>query len=340
MHSKVTLADVAAAAGVSKMTASRAMRGAKDVSPKTVERVRKIAAELGYMGNYVAASLANNRTDLIGVVVPSLSNIVFSEVMSGIEDAIAGSGLQPFFGVTGYDPEREYQLVRKMLSWRPAGLIVTGLDQDNQIRELLSATSAPVVQIMDTDGDPVDLCVGFSQTAAGAGMAEMLLTEGRTRFGYVGCALDRDTRAAKRYLGYKTALQSAGITRVPEAVRNARSSVADGKALTADLLTQHPDLDVIYYSNDDLAIGGLFHCMETGISVPERLILAGFNGLDLTASLPAPIATTRTSRRDIGIEAAKSILKRHASAGSSPEPTLKTVEIQHVMDARLSITSI
>lgn len=339
MHSKVTLADVAAAAGVSKMTASRAMRGAKDVSPKTVERVRKIAADLGYMGNHVAASLANNRTDLIGVVVPSLSNIVFSEVMSGIEDAIAGTGLQPFFGVTGYDPEREYLLVRQMLSWRPAGLIVTGLDQDSQTRELLKASTTPIVQIMDTDGAPVDLCVGFSQSAAGAGMADLLLSEGRQRFGYVGCALDRDTRAAKRHQGYKAALEAADKPVMAEAIKEARSSVADGKALTADLLTRCPDLDAIYYSNDDLAIGGLFHCMEAGIAVPDRVIVAGFNGLDLTSSLPAPIATTRTSRRDIGIEAAKAILRRHDPSYNANDKKLKTVAIQHVIDARLSVTS-
>lgn len=339
MHSKVTLADVAAAAGVSKMTASRAMRGAKDVSAKTVERVRKIAADLGYMGNHVAASLANNRTDLIGVVVPSLSNIVFSEVMSGIEDAIAGTGLQPFFGVTGYDPEREYLLVRQMLSWRPAGLIVTGLDQDSQTRDLLRASTAPVVQIMDTDGDPVDMCVGFSQSAAGAGMADLLLAEGRKKFGYAGCALDRDTRAAKRYQGYKAALDAAGKSITVEAVRGEGSSVAAGKALTADLLRTAPDLDAIYYSNDDLAIGGLFHCMEAQIPVPDQLILAGFNGLDLTTSLPAPIATTRTSRRDIGKEAAKAILSRHEQTSATEGKCLKTVAIQHVIDARIPVTA-
>lgn len=338
MHSKVTLADVAAAAGVSKMTASRAMRGAKDVSPKTVERVRKIAADLGYMGNHVAASLANNRTDLIGVVVPSLSNIVFSEVMSGIEDAIAGTGLQPFFGVTGYDPEREYLLVRQMLSWRPAGLIVTGLDQDSQTRDLLQASTAPVVQIMDTDGTAADMCVGFSQREAGAGMADLLITQGRKQFGYVGCALDRDTRAIKRRDGYLESLAKSGFVQVPQQTSTERSSVAAGKAMTAELLSAHPTLDAIYYSNDDLAIGGVFHCMEQSIPVPEQLILAGFNGLDLVASLPAPIATTRTSRRDIGTAAAKAILSRLATEGSN-DPLLKTVPIQHVIDARRTFTA-
>ncbi|MEY8881880.1 LacI family DNA-binding transcriptional regulator [Donghicola sp. XS_ASV15] len=338
MHSKVTLADVAAAAGVSKMTASRAMRGAKDVSPKTVERVRKIAADLGYMGNHVAASLANSRTDLIGVVVPSLSNIVFSEVMSGIEDAIAGTGLQPFFGVTGYDPEREYLLVRQMLSWRPAGLIVTGLDQDAQTRALLKAATLPVVQIMDTDGAAVDLCVGFSQHEAGAGMADLLIKQDRKRFGYVGCALDRDTRAIKRRDGYLNTLAKNGITEVPQQTSTERSSVAAGKTMTAALLAAHPSLDVIYYSNDDLAIGGAFHCMERHIRVPDQVILAGFNGLDLVASLPTPIATTRTSRRDIGTAAAKAILSRHGTKVAN-DPLLKTVPIQHVIDARQTVTA-
>lgn len=339
MQSKVTLADVAAAAGVSKMTASRAMRGARDVSPKTVERIRRIAAELGYMANHVAASLANNRSDLIGVVVPSLSNIVFSEVMSGIEDAIAGSGLQPFFGVTGYDPDREYRIVRQMLSWQPAGMIVTGLDQDELTMQMLRSAPLPIVQIMDTDGDPVDMCVGFSQREAGAGMARMLLKAGRRRFGYVGCGLDRDTRGAKRRAGFLETLAAQGITDVPERIVGGLSSVAAGKAMTAEILHHHPDLDAIYYSNDDVAMGGLFHCMEAGIPIPDRLTIAGFNGVDISASLPAPMATTRTARREMGAAAAEAILSRQNRGTKSTGAALRTLEVHHVMDARLSVTT-
>lgn len=310
MPRKVTLADVAAAAGVSKMTASRAMRGAKDVSQKNLDKVRKAAQDIGYVGNHVAASLSNNRSDLIGVVVPSLSNIVFSEVMSGIERAIDGTGFQPVFGVTDYDTEKEYDIVRRMLSWRPAGLIVTGLDQSEATLRLLQEDSLPVVQIMDTDGTPVDVSVGFSQDNAAEEMAKALVAAGRRRIGYVGCNLDHDTRAARRRVRFSQTLEALGHPLAGEEIAEGMSSVAAGRWLTSALLARHPDLDCIYYSNDDMAAGGLFHCMAYNIKVSEKLMLAGFNGLDLLTSLPAPIATTRTPRDQIGRCAAEAILER------------------------------
>ena len=127
---RVTLADVAAAARVSKMTASRALRGAGDVSKRNVEKVLQAAKDIGYVGNTLASSLSGQRSDLIGVVVPSLVNSVFAEVLAGIAEGMDGSGLQPVFGITDYDTDKEYRAVRNMLSWSPAGLIVTDLDQD------------------------------------------------------------------------------------------------------------------------------------------------------------------------------------------------------------------
>lgn len=308
MSAKVTLADVAAAAGVSKMTASRALRGAKDVSQANIARVRQAAQDIGYLGNHMAASLSASQSDLVGVVVPSLSNIVFAEVMAGIEQGLAGTNLQPLFGVTDYDPAREQAIIRNMLSWRPAGLIVTGLDQMPETRTLLANATAPVVQILDTDGDAVDLCVGFSQHDAGAEMGRALIAAGRRRFGYVGCALGRDTRAAKRYAGFRDAV---GDALVATELSDLPSSVAEGRRMTADLL--QTGVDAIYFSNDDVAAGGLFHCIAAGITVPDQVMLAGFNGIDLLDSLPFPIATTRTPRRDIGITAAKAIITAPAT---------------------------
>ena len=172
------MADVARVAGVSKMTASRALRGAGDVSKSNVDNVRKAAKEIGYVGNHLATSLSNQRSDLIGVVVPSLQNIVFAEVLSGIAEAIAGSEIQAVFGVTDYDPDKEYDVIRKMLSWNPAGLIVTGLDQPDDTRRLLKDADLPVVQIMDVDGSPIDACVGLSHHSAGKAMAEALIDVG------------------------------------------------------------------------------------------------------------------------------------------------------------------
>ncbi|MEL7528589.1 MAG: LacI family DNA-binding transcriptional regulator [Pseudomonadota bacterium] len=308
---RITLAEVAMAAGVSKMTASRALRGAGDVSTKNIDKVRQAAREMGYVGNHLASSLSGQRSSLIGVIVPSMANIVFAEVLAGIAEGIEGSGLQPVFGVTDYDLEKEYDVIRNMLSWNPAGLIVTGLDQSGDARQLLQNAKIPVVQIMDLDGDPVDACVGFSQHAAGGEMAEALLGLGRKRIGYVGCGLNADFRARKRFDGFRDALARGGLEVASSRISEDLSTVKAGRELTAQILKDRPDLDCIYYSNDDLAAGGAFHCISAGLSVPGDLLLAGFNGLEFVKSLPVAIATSLTPRREIGKAAAEIVLGSH-----------------------------
>lgn len=290
------------------MTASRALRGAGDVSYSNTEKVRQAARKIGYVGNHLASSLSGQRSDLIGVVVPSMANIVFAEVLAGIAEAIEGSGIQPVFGVTDYDLDKEYDVIRNMLSWNPTGLIVTGLDQSDDARRLLKNANIPVVQIMDMDGTPVDVCVGFSHRTAGMAMAEALLEIGRTRFAYIGCGLDTDFRAKKRFDGFTRALLQAGLNVVTTRISEGPSKVQAGREMTAQVLKDHPEVDCIYFSNDDLAAGGAFHCIAAGIAVPDTITLAGFNGLDFIESLPVKIMTSRTPRREIGRTAARLIV--------------------------------
>lgn len=322
MNKNKTLKDVAAAAGVSKMTASRALRRDKDVSEANIEKVRQAARDIGYIGNHLAASFANKRTDLIGVVVPAMTNVVFPQVLSGVSEALAGSGFQPVFGVTDYDDEKEYEILRNMLSWRPAGLILTGLDQPANTLKLLENTDIPIVQMMDSDGSPVDNCVGFSQTLAGRDMAMAILSSGRKRIGYIG---KKDTRAAKRRSGFLSALADHGIGYHAERLFDGPSSVEMGRRLAEDLIATERNLDCIYFSNDDLALGCLGFCLERGIDLPETLTLVGFNGLELLNAFPGKIATSRTSRQEIGRIAAEIVLSSLELRGQT-DP--KTVIIQ------------
>lgn len=314
---KPTLDEVARRAGVSKMTASRALRNAGDVSRESAARVRAAAAELGYLPNLLALSLSARHTNLIGVVVPSMANIVYPEVVSGISAALEGTPMQAVFGISDYDETREHDIIRNMLSWQPAAMIVTGLDQPPQTLKLLKDAGIPIVQIMDVDGAPLDFNVGLSHTDAGAQMARRLVAAGRRRFAYVGSALGRDARATRRKRGFEAVLAEHGLGLRAEAVGDGISSTGLGKALTETLLAAGHDLDCIYYSNDDMAAGGLFACMERAIAVPGRLLIAGFNGLDLADALPVRIATARSPRRQMGRTAAEIALK--AIAGEAAD---------------------
>ncbi|WP_267548830.1 LacI family DNA-binding transcriptional regulator [Rhizobium rhizogenes] len=310
---KPTLEEVAIEAGVSKMTASRALRRAGDVSSETRDRVLEVARRLSYVGNRLALSLSSQRTNLVAVVVPSMSNIVFPEVLAGISAGLDGSGMQAVFGICDYDVAKERAIIRDMLSWQPCAIIVTGLDQPEETVKLLKHADIPVIQLMDLDGTPIDFNVGLSHGEAGADMARALIAVGRQRFGYVGSALDKDLRAGKRKAGFERVLREHGLHFVEQAIDDAFSSIALGKLLTIAMLAAVPDLDCIYYSNDDMASGGLFACMELGVAVPEKILIAGFNGLDLVNSLPSQIATSRSPRRAIGEVAAQ--LVRRAVAG-------------------------
>ncbi|SMF59057.1 LacI family transcriptional regulator, gluconate utilization system Gnt-I transcriptional repressor [Xaviernesmea oryzae] len=328
---KSTLEEVAAAAGVSKMTASRALRGTSDVSKDTREKVLLAAERLSYVGNRLALSLSSQRTNLVAVVVPSMSNIVFPEVLTGISVGLEGSGMQAVFGISDYDVAKERDIIRDMLSWQPAAIIVTGLDQPEDTVRMLQKATIPVIQIMDLDGTPVDFNVGLSHGKAGEDMARALLAAGRRRLGYVGSALDRDLRAGKRKAGFERVLKQNGLAFVEQQIDSAFSSIALGKRLTDTLLAAVPDLDCIYYSNDDMATGGLFACMELGLPVPQRILIAGFNGLDLANALPTRIATSRSPRRMIGEVAAK--LAREAIAepdGEQPKTIVFTPEISGI----------
>ncbi|NBO20653.1 MAG: LacI family transcriptional regulator, partial [Rhodobacteraceae bacterium] len=178
--------DVSEASGVSEMTVSRVLRNRGDVSDTTRERVLQAARSLGYVPNKIAGALASQRVNLVGVVIPSLSNMVFPEVMTGISDMLEDTGLQPVVGVTNYQPDREDSVIYEMLSWRPTGMIVAGLEHSDAARAMLAQAGIPIVEIMDVDGAAVDSAVGISHRRAGRQMAEAILAAGYRRIAFLG----------------------------------------------------------------------------------------------------------------------------------------------------------
>ncbi len=163
----LTLRDVSEASGVSEMTVSRVLRNRGEVSDATREKVLQAAKRLGYVPNKIAGALASQRVNLVAVIIPSLSNMVFPEVMMGISDVLEGTALQPVVGVTNYRPEREEAVLYEMLSWRPSGVIIAGLEHSEASSAMLRAAGIPIVEIMDVDGEPVDSMVGISHRRAG-----------------------------------------------------------------------------------------------------------------------------------------------------------------------------
>ncbi|PIE09881.1 MAG: LacI family transcriptional regulator [Rhodobacterales bacterium] len=319
-HRPLTLRDVSEASGVSEMTVSRVLRKRGDVSDATRAKVLEAAKRLGYVPNKIAGALASQRVNLVAVIIPSMSNMVFPEVMTGISRTLEDTDLQPVVGITDYLPEKEEKVLYEMLSWRPSGVIIAGLEHSDAARAMLKASGIPVVEIMDVDGTPVDSMVGISHRTAGQKMGEAIAAAGYKRIAFLGTKMPLDHRARKRFEGFTQALAKAGIEVADQEFYQGGSALAKGREMTQTVLSRTPDLDFIYYSNDMIGAGGLLYLREQGIDIPGQIGLAGFNGVELLQGLPLRLATMDACRLEIGKKAAEIILTRASENATASGP--------------------
>ena len=295
------------------MTVSRVLRNRGDVSPSTRARVLAAAQRLGYVPNKIAGALASQRVNLVAVIIPSLSNLVFPDVLGGISEELEDTGLQPVVGVTKYSPKREETILYEMLSWRPSGVIIAGLEHTDAARAMLQNAGIPIVEIMDVDGPHVDAVVGISHRRAGREMARAIVAAGYRKIGFLGTKMPDDHRARKRLEGFTEGLAEAGLGLVDSVYYSGGSALAKGREMTKAMLERHPEVDFLYYSNDMIGAGGLLWCLEQGYDVPGKLGLAGFNGVELLDGLPRKLATMDACRHEIGIRAAQIVAGRSHS---------------------------
>ncbi|NPD69181.1 LacI family DNA-binding transcriptional regulator [Lichenicola cladoniae] len=317
--SAVTLKDVAERAGVAPITVSRAINSPDSVSPSLRALIDVAVAELGYVPNRFAGALASAESRIIPVIVPSLSNAVFIEVIEGIQAILEAEGYQLLLGNTQYDLERETALVSTLLGWSPAGIIVAGLRHAERTRALLRGCGRPVVEIMELGTRPIDMNVGLSHSRAGTMMGEHLIARGYRRIGFVGGWLDGDYRAMQRFRGLDRALAAAGLERRPPFTFAGGSSPEIGGDQLLAVMAQAPELDALFFANDDLAVGALLRAAHAGIAVPGRIAIAGFNGLGISALTRPSLTTIVSPRCLIGETAARKLLARVAGTSSGPD---------------------
>lgn len=323
----VTITDVAQRAGFGESTVSRVLRNKGSVSLSARSSILKPAADLNYVPNRIAGTLASMSSKLIGIVVPSVGNTVVPEVLAGVNTVLEAAGFQPVIGVSNYDSLREETLIESILSWRPAGILVAGLEHTDRARSMLKGCGVRVVELLDIDGEGIDIVVGSSQHMAGRKSAEHLLAHNYRNIGYVGHDVRVDIRAGKRLEGFRAVLSENDMSFVDEEFHpSMASSVEAGRIGLARLLKRQCELDAIYFSNDDLALGGYFHCLEHDISVPRDLALFGYNGLEITRLTPQPLSTIRTPRIAMGKVGANLLL-------SGGPPTVVDVGFELVVGA-------
>lgn len=308
----VTLSDVAAVAEVAPITVSRAINRPESVSDALRARIRAAIDTLGYVPNRMAGALASAKTGVIPVIVPSLSNVVFVEVIEGIQETIETRGYQMLLGSTDYDLDREAALAATLLGWAPPGMLIAGLRHLPRTATLLRNAGVPVVEFMEHGARCIDMNVGLSHYRAGAAMAEHLLTRGYRRIGFVGVRVRDDYRACQRYEGmHRRILEVGGAEDVLLDYSGGVGQDIGWRAL-GDVLAMRPVIDALFFANDEMAVGAILRAQRDGIAVPGRIAIAGFNGLPMSALVTPALTTIISPRKLIGRRAAELLLARIA----------------------------
>ncbi|WP_137113379.1 LacI family DNA-binding transcriptional regulator [Mesorhizobium sp. GR13] len=313
----VNMSDVAARAGVSAQTVSRALGKPELVSEETRRKIHETIRELGYIPNEAARNLASSRTRTVAVVIPTLASSAYSAQVGEIIKTFEHRGISVVIGNTEYSLQREEQIVRSLLERRPLAFILTGLHHSGGTRQMLRAAGIPVIETWDLDGEPIDRAVGFSNIEAGKEVGRLLARRGVKLAAFVGGNAVQDPRATSRYKGMAQAMTEAGLPMPLRVEMDLPMTTAEGIVGLDNVLSEQPMTEAILFSADFLAIGALLECNRRGIRIPEQLAICGFGDYELAPLVTPALTTVKIYPDLIGKHAAETILRELDGEGPS-----------------------
>lgn len=304
----ITIKDIARRTGVSHSTVSRALRGNSIISAETAEKIRQAALEMGYQPSAAARSLKTNRSQVLGVIVSSIDDPFFSEIVFGIEETAQENGYSLFIAASQHDPNRERKIVQTMLEQRTDGVIICSSSfSAEQGRQLLSH-GFPVVMVNHQSAENYHYSIYHDDVDGSRQVTRHLLSLGHRRIAYLGNSQSGRT-TLERLEGFRTEMQNAGLL-IPE---DYLYHVPGGDPQLGQASVNHfmsldqPPTAIICF-NDTLAIGVLKGCSQAGIAVPEQLSVTGFDNITYSAFTTPSLTTFDQPKRSLGNEAAHLLL--------------------------------
>lgn len=306
-HGTITLDHVAKIAGVSAITVSRAINTPDKVAPKTLKTVRAAIDKTGYVPNLLAGGLASRSSKLIAAIVPSISNLVYSTTIRLFSKSLSKAGYQVILGDSGYPEVLEEELVRTILSRRPDGIFLTGVDHSPSCRNLLLAAHIPIVETWDLTPSPLDIVVGFNHIDVGHAVAGFILNKGYRKVGFVTA---NDARALLRQRSTLEILSKHGLSDIYPTTVPAPTSMEYGRIGAKQVIEEGLDSGVICCTSDTLAQGVLAEIQSRNIPIPATIAVIGFGDQIFAAHTYPALTTVRIDRERIGQEAADALLAR------------------------------
>ena len=311
-----TLDDVARLANVSPITVSRALRTPDVVSLELRQRINAAVHKLAYVPNLAASRLASTRSHSIGVIVPTLYNIIFAEYLLALHEVFLGSGFQVVVVNSRYSQIEEEQAIKTLLGQRVEAIIIVGVDHTPMARRLLEQSKVPVIETFELTDDPIDMNIGLSQSQAGYDATKFLINLGHKKIGFACGHLD--VRAAARLNGYRQAMTDANLSYDGLLAQIPRHSlIAVGSVIMGMLSDTRNIPEALFCIDDNLALGALMRCRQLGLRVPEDISILGFHDLEFAAYASPALSTVATYRHALGKLAAETCIKMISGKAST-----------------------
>lgn len=305
---KVTIRDVAAAAGVSVATVSRALRGLPSVSPATRAKVEEVAARLHYVPDPYAARLASTRAHTIVVAVPVPGQWFYAQVVTGVEAVASDAGYDLQLHVVGDDAQRR-RFIEDVLPGqrRVDGAIIVDLPLSADEAERLVGRGARLVAVGQRI--PGVVSIRIDNRAAAREATGCLIEKGHRRIGLLGgmpTGRSELSIPGMREIGYLDALAHAGLEVDEALILNGNFSIDGGEEAARELLALTDPPTAIFALSDEMAVGAMRAARLLGVAVPEDLAVIGFDGHDFAAAIG--LSTVRQPVLEQGEAAAQALI--------------------------------
>lgn len=325
---KADITTVAKAAKVSASTVSRYFNHPELLKPATRKRIDSAVRRTGYIRNRAAQTIHGIRSGTIGVLIPTLDHAIFAEVVQAFSDTVDKFGFTILLASHGYDLQREYAILRKFLEHRVDGVVLTGLDHDEAVFQLLEQQQIPSLSMWNYAPGATFPCIGADNELAGKLIAEHILALGHTRIACMFPPTDGNDRALARREIILETLAQANVT-VPEAWSlTTVYSISASKRDTQELLSHSDRPTALICGNDILATGAIYGAKASGLRVPVDISVVGIGDFKGSADIEPGLTTVRLPAKRIGQEAgevlARAIVDQTPLTGCSRhcEPTL------------------
>jgi LacI family transcriptional regulator, gluconate utilization system Gnt-I transcriptional repressor len=306
----VRMEDVARQARVSAITVSRALSSPHLVSDMTRERIARAVAKLRYVPNRVAGSLASNRSNVIGAIIPNIRYSALEGMVQGLSDAARERAVHLILITSGDSLAGEEDAIEAVLAQRPDGICLHNTVHTPRAKALIAKAGIPVVETGDLLTAPLDATVSFSNFSAAKSMTLYLAARGYSNIAFGGRPVSSSQRARERLQGYQSALKQLGRKPDRSLILQIPGWMEGAAVALKELLTRRPEVDAVFFSSGNMAIGGLMECRRQDWAVPKRLAIAGFDDNELAAQVSPGLTTVRIPRYEIGRKAAQYLMDR------------------------------